>query len=199
MIVDSLLPINQYSRPGRPLVEVRAVVVHYLGKPGQRAADARAYWATLGQTAHPEISASAHYIVDLDGTVLRTVPESEKAYHVGSSQPDPASGRIYTDLARDLFGEYAEDPVNSSPNRVTLGVELCHLDEEGHFAPATRAAAIDLVASLCARYRLDPRRQVLRHFDVVGWKHCPRLMVDHPEALDRFRDDVAAAMAEALR
>jgi N-acetylmuramoyl-L-alanine amidase len=52
---------------------------------------------------------SAHYIIDLNGDTYHAVPDNEVAYHCGSSQKDPASGRIYTDWARAKFGRFAEN------------------------------------------------------------------------------------------
>ena len=186
------LPINPCSRSGQPIDSVKALVVHYLGNPGQSAAGCRAYWEGLSAARPGDSakSASAHYIVDLDGKVLATVPETEKAFHVGSTIPDPASGKIYTEASRVLFGVYAADPVGHSPNRVTIGIELCHIDDAGQFTPATRQAAVELLAVLCWRYNLDPLVQIMTHQQVVGWKLCPLWFVHHPEDFARFQQEI---------
>lgn len=185
-VFDDLIPENCFSRPGKKLDKVLAIVVHYLGNPGQGPRGARDYWACLaGQDdadTIPDISASAHFVVGFDGEILRAIPEDEKAYHCG------AAG--YTRLAMSLFGDYCR-PV-SSPNRVTIGVELCHPGADGKPLPETESAAIELVRELCATHGLDPRFSVLRHFDVTG-KDCPRWYVAHPEAWRRFLDLVREA------
>ena len=52
---------------------------------------------------------------------------------------------------------------------------------------------MELTAWLCREFRLDPAQDVIRHYDVTG-KECPRYYVEHPEAWDAFRADVAAEM-----
>jgi N-acetylmuramoyl-L-alanine amidase len=183
-IVDDLLTTNQFSRSGRPLVKVMALVVHYLGAPGQSAHIARDYWEGLksqdAMDAKPDISASAHYIVDLDGTIYRTIPETEKAYHCGA--------KAYTETARAFFGSYCTDP-NSSPNRVTIGIEITHPESDGKPNSITLSAARVLLQDLCRRYGLDPGSQIFRHYDITG-KDCPRWFVAHPDEWRAFIESV---------
>ena len=54
---------------------------------------------------------------------------------------------------------------------------------------------VELTAWLCETFRLDPETDVIRHYDVTE-KLCPLYYVEHPEAWDTFRADVAAAMEE---
>ena len=180
-ITESLLSKNIFSRPGKPLDRVMAVVVHYLGNPGQGPRGARDYWESLktqdAADAVPDRSASAHYIVGLDGAILRTIPETEKAYHCGAAK--------YTPAAEAFFGIYCT-PQNS-PNRVTIGVELCHPRADGEPTTFTRSAALELLRDLCRRHGLDPRRDIWRHHDITG-KDCPRFFVAHDQA---WRDFIA--------
>jgi N-acetylmuramoyl-L-alanine amidase len=132
---------------------------------------------------------SAHYIVDLNGEIYHAVPDKEVAYHCGSSQKDPASGRIYTDWARAKLGRFAENPAINSPNNCTLGIELCTIDAKGNFAPETLVSAIELVAKLLKDNGLAVD-DVGTHHLVVGWKDCPRLWTKHPERFDDFRQAV---------
>lgn len=184
---DALLSASIFSRPGKPLAFVKAIVVHYLGNPGQSAMGARNYWEGLktqdAADANPDISASAHFVVDLDGEVLRTIPESEKAYHCGAAK--------YTPEAQAYFGHYCKDPAYS-PNRCTIGVELCHPKADGRPTDETRASAVALVAELCKRYNLNPMLDVWRHHDVTG-KDCPRYYVTEPAEWAAFLRDVDTA------
>ena len=50
-----------------------------------------------------------------------------------------------------------------------------------------------LTAWLCRTVELDPDTDVIRHYDVTE-KLCPLYYVEHPEAWDAFRADVAAEM-----
>lgn len=187
-IVENLLTRNPYSRPGTPHNNVLALIMHWTSVPNQPAIDVCNYFENrkIGKTGY----GSAHYVVDLDGLVIRCIPESEVAYHVGSTQPDPASKKIYTDWARSHFGMHVTDPAGIGPNICTLGIEMCPIDEAGDFNSATIQAATQLAADICKRLMLNPLLDIATHNMVVGWKDCPRLWVNHPEKLDEFRNAV---------
>ncbi len=78
-------------------------------------------------------------------------------------------------------------------NEDTVSVEVCHPDETGQFNSASYDRCVELTAWLCRTYGLDPQEDVIRHYDVTE-KLCPLYYVEHPEAWDTFRDDVAAEM-----
>lgn len=78
-------------------------------------------------------------------------------------------------------------------NGDTIAVEVCHPDETGEFSAVTYNRCVELTAWLCRTFRLDPEEDVIRHYDVTG-KLCPLYYVEHPEAWDAFRADVAAEM-----
>ncbi len=82
---------------------------------------------------------------------------------------------------------------SNSRNDDTVSVEVCHPDETGAFSPVTYGRTVELTAWLCRTFRLDPETEVIRHYDVTG-KECPLYYVEHPEAWDAFRADVAAEM-----
>jgi N-acetylmuramoyl-L-alanine amidase CwlA len=86
-IVEKLLSVNEYSRPGKPLAEIRGIILHWVGVGGQRAEQVGRFFESVATSKH---YSSAHYCVDLDGTVYRFVPDNEVAYHCESSQMDPA-------------------------------------------------------------------------------------------------------------
>ena len=84
-------------------------------------------------------------------------------------------------------------------NDDTVAIEVCHPDETGEFSPVTYQRVVELTAWLCREFRLDPEEDVIRHYDATE-KLCPLYYVEHPEAWDQFRSDVAdemAAQAEA--
>ena len=82
---------------------------------------------------------------------------------------------------------------SNSRNEDTVSIEVCHPDETGEFSHVTYDRTVELTAWLCREFRLDPETDVIRHYDVTG-KECPRYYVEHPEAWDTFRADVAAEM-----
>ena len=78
-------------------------------------------------------------------------------------------------------------------NEDTVAIEVCHPDETGAFSPAAYQQVVELTAWLCRTFDLDPDTDVIRHYDVTE-KLCPRYYVEHPDAWDAFRADVAAEM-----
>jgi N-acetylmuramoyl-L-alanine amidase len=186
-ITKKLLTVNEYTRPGKKIAEKRAVILHWVGVGGQRA---KSVWEFFEHTCPKEKHyASAQYCIDLDGAVFQLIPDDEVAYHCGSSQADPKSGKIYTDWAREVFGKYAEDPQRNSPNNASIGIEMCVIDSEGNFDPRTLESAAELTAQLCEAYQI-PLERVGTHNMVVGWKDCPRLWTRYPEQFVRFKTRV---------
>lgn len=191
-IVERYLTVNEFSRTGKPRRETLGVVAHYIGVDFQTAEQVRAYFEGLkNQDAEdnvPDRSASAHEIIDHDGTVLLVVPIGEKAYHCGSA--------TYTDKAKRALGDYAKFPERTSPNSCLIGIELCH-GKDGAFSDETIKSAIQRFAKHCKDYKLDPLTQIYTHEEIVGWKKCPLYWSRHPELFSAFKKDVARAL-EAL-
>jgi N-acetylmuramoyl-L-alanine amidase len=169
----------------------KAVIFHWTGSPMQRAAGTWNYFEYV--CAKQRHYSSAHYIIDLHGTIYHAVPDNEVAYHCGSSVPDPASGRIYTGWAREKFGGYAENPDINSPNNCTIGIELCVTDSNGNFTPETLDAAAGLAAKLLKEHNLSVD-DIGTHYKVVGWKDCPRLWYNKPELFGEFKTSVEKNM-----
>jgi len=195
IITQDLLTINPYSRSGKPITAVKAIVVHWTANPNVSAKNNKNYFESrknglLGYGA-------AQYIVGLQGEIIQCIPDTEMAFHCGSSQVDPASKVIYTDLARKKFGKYANlerftdsTQVLLSPNQVTIGIEICPIDADGNFSKVTLDSVIELTASLLKKFSLTVD-DILTHNQIVGWKNCPKLFVDHPEKFEEFKQNVA--------
>ena len=185
-IVDFFLTTNPFTRSGRKLAVCKGIIIHYVGKENQKAIDV---WKFFEKTCPVDKHySSAHYIIDLDGFIYHAVPDDEVAYHCGSEKPDPVSGRIYTDWARQKFGYYANDPVKTSPNYCTLGIELC-IDARGNFTEETLLAAVELVAKLLGDNKLTVD-DIGTHNLVVGWKDCPLPWVKNPSLFEEFKERV---------
>ena len=75
---DYLL-VNPWSRPGTPLEEINAVVIHYVGNPGTTAKANRDYFAALA-LGRDGTYASSHFVVGLEGEVIQCIPLTEVAY-----------------------------------------------------------------------------------------------------------------------
>ena len=156
------IPVNDWSRPGTPLEDINAVVIHYVGNPGTTARANRNYFASLS-SGEEGTYASSHFVVGLEGEVIQCVPLTEIAY--------ASNGR----------------------NGDTVSIEVCHPDETGEFSPVTYRRCVELTAWLCREFKLDPETDVIRHYDVTG-KECPLYYVEHPEAWERLKADVAAEL-----
>jgi len=184
-IIEKLLTINRYSRSGRKPIGVRAIILHWVGKPMQRAIDV---WDWFEKTCPADKHySSAHYIIDFNGDIYHAVPDDEVAYHCAASQKDPTSGKIYTDWAREKFGHYATSPDANSPNNCTIGIELCVTDARGNFTPETLNAAVELTAKLLKENGLTAD-DIGTHHGVVGWKECPLLWARNPALFDGFKE-----------
>ncbi len=77
-IDQDLLPLNEWSQPGDPLLQVNGVVVHYVGNPGTTAEQNRSYFKNLAETH--ETYASSHFLIGMDGKIIQCVPLNEISY-----------------------------------------------------------------------------------------------------------------------
>lgn len=193
-IKQQLITPNKWSRPQHRIKEVLGIVMHWTANPKANAQQNRNYFES--RKNGNDCYGSAHYIIGQDGTVVQCIPTNEIAYHCGSSQKDPVSGKIYTDYARNKFKQHAENWQADSPNYCTIGIELCPIDCEGHFSDATIDSATALCADLCKRFNLKAE-DITTHHAIVGWKDCPRLWVRQPELLGTFRASVTDYMARS--
>jgi len=192
-LIKKFLTVNPFSRPGRKLAECRGIILHYVGIPNQRALSVWNYFEN--DCPRNKHHSSTQYIVDLNGDVYHLMPDDEVAWHCGSSQVDPVSGRIYTDWAREKFGRFASNPQSTSPNHCTIGIELC-FDRQGNFTPETITSAIELVARLLKENNLTTE-EIGHHNLVVGWKNCPRPWLRNPTLFDEFKMRVGKSLKAA--
>ena len=121
-ITDALLTPNKFSRPQIPLKSVKKVVLHYVGNPKSSAMANRNYFENQKNGGR---YVSSHYIIGLEGEILRCIPESEVAY------------------------------CSNSANTYSISIECCHPDATGKFTDATTASAAELCAYLLKRYGLS--------------------------------------------
>lgn len=115
------------------------LVLHYTGMKSAEAA--------LARLCDPAAQVSAHYMIDEDGTILRLVDESRRAWHAGI-----AHWRGHRDV-----------------NSRSIGVELVNPGHEHGYRPfpeAQMAALIDLASGIIARHPI-PARNVVGHSDIA--------------------------------
>ncbi len=166
-IQDKLLTISKYCRSGEKQNKIQNIVVHWVGNAGSSAIGNRNYFNSLS-TTH-KTSASSHYIVGLEGEIIRCIPDNEVAFHAGSY----------------------------SMNRKSIGIENCHPDWGGKFNSKTYNSLVELCASLCKQYGLTVN-SIIRHYDVTG-KCCPKYYVENPSAWQQFKQDVQNKMNGSVK
>jgi N-acetylmuramoyl-L-alanine amidase len=175
-----LLTVNPFSRPGKKLSGVRALVIHWVANAGSTAKQNRDYFESLKKQSLNDASArfaSAHFITGISGEVVQCIPCEEMAYHVGA--------KSYTPEALGRLGHY--------PNNCTVGIELCHPEPDGRFTAATLNAAAELCASLCTQFGLAPVNDIWTHHAITG-KNCPRRFVACPGEFEEFKQGVSGTM-----
>lgn len=175
MRTTHFLTVNEYSRPGKPLLQVNGVVWHWVANPGTSPEENRNFFENRkeGKTGY----GSAHYIIGIDGEILQCIPEAEMAYHVGADK--------YLKAAIDMFGPY--------PNGTTIGIELCHPEWNGKFTEETKDSCAVLTTEICKRYHLRPCTNIVRHFDVTG-KICPKWFVEKEDEFIALKGKVQSMM-----
>lgn len=163
MIQQRFLSIHPDSRSGEKLTEIKNIVVHYVANPGSTADQNWRYF----ESNKPSVS--AHFIIDLDGSILQCMPLDEVAWAVGTRE-----------------GNYT-----------SINIECCHPDDTGSFTKDTYDALVKLVSWLCNKFELD-RDDVLRHYDYlrtsssgITWrKDCPLYFITHPEEWISFKNSL---------
>jgi N-acetylmuramoyl-L-alanine amidase CwlA len=157
-IQDKLLTINSYSRSGEKQGTITNIVIHWVGNANSTALANRNYFENL-KNSH-KTYASAHYIIGLNGEIIRCIPDNEVAFHSGSY----------------------------SMNRKSIGIENCHPDWEGKFNDNTYNSLVELCANLCKQYNIGINN-IIRHYDVTG-KSCPKYYVEHNDAWQQLKQDI---------
>ncbi|MFO1086338.1 MAG: N-acetylmuramoyl-L-alanine amidase [Reyranellaceae bacterium] len=93
-----------------------------------------------------ELRVSAHYVLDLDGTLYRLVPEERTAWHAGRSHW----------RGRDAL------------NATSIGIEIVNLHGDLHdYPPRQITALIDLCHDIIGRYPAIVPRNVVGHSDIA--------------------------------
>ena len=89
-VEQDYIHVNDWSRPGTPLEDINAVVIHYVGNPGTTARANRNYFASLA-SGKEGTYASSHFVVGLEGEVVQCVPLTEVAYASNTRNGDTVS------------------------------------------------------------------------------------------------------------
>lgn len=130
LITDKLLT-SYKARPRTKRSRTTKIAIHWVGNANSSAIANRNYFN------NGSVSASSHYIVGLQGEIIRCVPDDEIAY------------------------------TTNSANAYSIGIENCHPDWTGKFNHATYNSLVELCAMLCKKYNLNPINDLIRHYDVT--------------------------------
>ena len=157
-IQDKLLTINPYSRSGEKQNNITDIIIHYVGNAGSSAIANRNYFENLKNTH--KTYASSHYIIGLNGEIIRCIPDYEVAFHSGS---------------------YSE-------NRKSVGIENCHPNVDGKFNEQTYNSLIELCTELCKKYHIGINN--IKTHNMITGKNCPKYYVEHDEAWQQLKQDI---------
>lgn len=88
-VEEAFLDVNPYSRSGKPLEEVKGIVIHYTGNPGTSAMANRDYFQSLKD--NHVTKASSHYVIGLEGEIVQCIPLEEISYASNQRNVDTIS------------------------------------------------------------------------------------------------------------
>ncbi|MBS0547046.1 MAG: N-acetylmuramoyl-L-alanine amidase [Proteobacteria bacterium] len=127
---------NHAARAADP---VDILVLHYTELPLKESLDILSDDKREGRV-------SAHYVLDLDGTAYRLVPEGRTAWHAGRSY---WRGR-------------------EALNATSIGIEIVNLHGDRHdYPPAQVSALIELCTGILSRHPAIEPRNVVGHSDIA--------------------------------
>ena len=172
-IVEKWQKKNKYGRPGTTLV-TKKIAIHYTGEadvPGYKTVSYFNNVVANGTIVNGKyVYASAHFVIDLDGTIYQLIPTDERCY------------------------------CTNSANRYAIGIEVATTGQDNHYTDATYKSMVHLCAWLCKYKGLDCKEDIITHTDVVGkaYKLCPIYMVKNPSKMKQFKLDCANLKAEKI-
>jgi N-acetylmuramoyl-L-alanine amidase len=171
----SYIQVNKYTRPGIKLKGVKKIVMHYTATPGATAQNEHDYFN--GTCIQEKRFASAHIFIDKTESIC-IIPLDEVAYHANDVQAHNADGSAYRGV----------EALKPNANLLSVGVEMC-VEKDGSFHPDMVSRAVDEVALLCKQFKLDPLKDIVRHYDVTK-KICPAPWVKSPNLFEAFKNRV---------
>jgi N-acetylmuramoyl-L-alanine amidase len=127
---------NQNERGG---VDIDTIVLHHTAMPSTAVSVGKFF-------QDPKSQVSSHYIVDRDGTIVRSVADSLRSWHAGKSE---FQGR-------------------SNVNNFSIGIEICNVgDGVEPYPEAQVKAVVNLTAWLAKTYNVPIPANLTRHRDIA--------------------------------
>ena len=116
-IEEKLLTIDNNTRSGQELEEVKGIVIHNTAEPGQTSDGMWKYYENLAETGN--VSESVHFLIDDDGSIMQIIPCNEIAFHALSKNSETI-GIQYCHSSED--GSMSDKAYDAM---VALVTELC--------------------------------------------------------------------------
>ena len=135
---------------------VKYIVIHYTGNKGDTAKGNVDYFATSNKR-----EAGAHFFVDQDGNIGRSIPMNRTAWAVGGDQRSGMKGEA----------KY----YNKCTNYNSVSIELCD-NATKNPSNAQKKAVKKLVKYIKKYCKNVTDKNIIRHWDVNG-KKCPSRMI----------------------
>lgn len=164
----------------RPELDVQLLPVNKYSRPGKALEQVKGI--VIHYTANPGTSAQQNR--DYFANLAKSHETSASSHFVIG-----LDGEIIQCIPCDEIA-YA----SNERNQDTIAIECCIEDDTGQFNDKTYHSLISLVTWLIGRYDLGIE-DVIRHYDVTG-KNCPKYFVEHEDAWENFKSDLASYIAQ---
>ena len=162
IVIEQFIKKNVFSRPGTKRSKTTKIAWHFTGQHDVAAKNTVSYFSNVVANGYKVngkyIYASSHYVMGLEGEIYYIVPETEIAY------------------------------TTNSANAYSIGVECATTGVDDHYTDEEYKSMVKLGAYLACKYKLDPRKDFIRHYDVTR-KICPRYFVNNVKAWEQFKLD----------
>ena len=171
-MIEKFMKINKYGRPGTKRRKTTKIAFHFTGQHDVSAKNTVSYFSNVVANGYKVngkyIYASSHLVIGLQGELYHIVPFNEIAY------------------------------TTNSANAYSIGVECATTGADDHYTDEEYKTMVKTGAWLAQTYRLDPRNDFIRHYDVTG-KICPRYFVNNVKAWKQFKLDCYNYMIGKLK
>lgn len=171
-MIEKFMKINKYGRPGTKRTKTTKIAFHFTGQHDVSAKNTVSYFSNVVANGYRVngryIYASSHLVVGLQGELYYIVPFNEIAY------------------------------TTNSANAYSIGVECATTGADDHYTDEEYKTMVKTGAWLAQTYKLDPRVDFIRHYDVTG-KVCPRYFVNNVKAWKQFKLDCYNYMIGKLK
>ena len=171
-MIEKFMKINKYGRPGTKRRKTTKIAWHFTGQHDVSAKNTVSYFSNVVANGYrvngKYIYASSHLVVGLQGELYYIVPFNEIAY------------------------------TTNSANAYSIGVECATTGADDHYTDEEYKTMVKTGAWLAQTYKLDPRVDFIRHYDVTR-KVCPRYFVNNVKAWKQFKLDCYNYMIGKLK